>query len=153
MVQLRKSVPGFPLPGRKPEAGWERKSQSPRGLGHFPAHSLPGRGWEGLLQRENSGFPTSRGYSLTERVSIGNAHSSAGSVMAALVGVSQPLVEKMVFNMHAQKFAQGGASLPYVPRDLYPPPPWGVKSLRSIEFDARACQDFCACKFKHGGYP
>lgn len=101
MVQIRKSVPGFPLPARKPEAGWERKSLSPRGLGHFPAHSLPGRGWEGLPQRENKGFPASRGDSLTERVSIGNAHSSAGSVMASLVGTSQPVVEKMVFNMHA----------------------------------------------------
>jgi hypothetical protein len=30
--------------------------------------------------------------------------------MAALIGVPQPLAEKMVFNLHAQKFAQGGAS-------------------------------------------
>jgi len=33
------------------------------------------------------------------------------------------------------------------------PYPMGWNHLPSIGCDARACQDFCTCKLKHGGYP
>jgi len=127
MVQIRKGVPGFPLLGWESEAGWEPKSQSPRGFGHFPAHSLSGRGWEGLLQRENRGFPASRGYSLTERVSIGNAHSSDGSVVASLVGTPQPLAKKWFSICTRKNLLRAAHQQALVARDLYPLPPMGVE--------------------------